>query len=150
MTVPEPDLRPDPVEAARLIVAHDETHAFCAVVPPILQTSLFTFESYDEMVATLKPSLAVSVANLPMLQTVYGQVAKAETDRLIAAIDALRADLRGALGREQAGDAAALAAAALAEGFDGLSTALQSQADATAEVARENRNLGAFIRKKVA
>jgi len=58
MTVPEPDLRPDPVEAARLIVAHDETHAFCAVVPPILQTSLFTFESYDEMVATYRGEIA--------------------------------------------------------------------------------------------
>ncbi len=35
--------RPDPVEAARLMVTHDPAHAFDAVVPPIVQTSLFTF-----------------------------------------------------------------------------------------------------------
>ncbi len=46
--------RPDPVEAARLIVTHDAPHAFSAVVPPIAQTSLFTFASYDEMVAAYR------------------------------------------------------------------------------------------------
>lgn len=44
----------DPFEHASLIVAHDETNAFEAVVPPIVQTSLFTFETYDEMVATYR------------------------------------------------------------------------------------------------
>lgn len=44
----------DPLEAARLVVAHDAAHAFAAVVPPIAQTSLFTFESYDEMVAAYR------------------------------------------------------------------------------------------------
>ncbi len=44
----------DPFEHALLAVAHDETNAFEAVVPPIVQTSLFTFESYDEMVATYR------------------------------------------------------------------------------------------------
>ncbi|RKE79459.1 PLP-dependent transferase [Rhizobium sp. AG855] len=44
----------DPFELASLIVAHDETNAFEAVVPPIVQTSLFTFETYDEMVATYR------------------------------------------------------------------------------------------------
>ncbi|MGC4411020.1 hypothetical protein D4A92_23465 (plasmid) [Rhizobium rosettiformans] len=41
-------------EHASLCVAHDETNAFEAVVPPIVQTSLFTFETYDEMVATYR------------------------------------------------------------------------------------------------
>jgi len=46
---------------ASLITAHDEAHAFAAVVPPIVQTSLFTFESYAEMEETyqgrkLRPS----------------------------------------------------------------------------------------------
>lgn len=41
-------------DSASLIVAHDGTHAFEAVVPPIVQTSLFTFSSYDEMVATYR------------------------------------------------------------------------------------------------
>lgn len=41
-------------DAASLIVAHDATHAFEAVVPPLVQTSLFTFSSYDEMVATYR------------------------------------------------------------------------------------------------
>ncbi|WP_370675452.1 PLP-dependent transferase [Pleomorphomonas sp. PLEO] len=39
----------DPIKRASLIVAHDEVNAYDAVVPPIVQTSLFTFSSYDEM-----------------------------------------------------------------------------------------------------
>jgi cystathionine beta-lyase/cystathionine gamma-synthase len=50
--------RPDPVAAARLTVAHDEAHAFSAVVPPIAQTSLFTFASYDEMVAAYRGEIS--------------------------------------------------------------------------------------------
>ena len=37
---------------AATIVAHDERQYGDAVVPPIFQTSLFTFSSYDEMAAT--------------------------------------------------------------------------------------------------
>ncbi|NTZ93034.1 PLP-dependent transferase [Agrobacterium tumefaciens] len=44
----------DLFDPASLIVAHDETHAFEAVVPPLVQTSLFTFSSYDEMVSTYR------------------------------------------------------------------------------------------------
>ncbi|RVO55068.1 aminotransferase class I/II-fold pyridoxal phosphate-dependent enzyme, partial [Sinorhizobium meliloti] len=44
----------DPFERASLIVAHDESNAFDAVVPPIVQTSLFTFKDYDEMVASYR------------------------------------------------------------------------------------------------
>ncbi len=44
----------DPFDLASLIVAHDEANAFEAVVPPIVQTSLFTFSSYDEMVAAYR------------------------------------------------------------------------------------------------
>jgi cystathionine beta-lyase/cystathionine gamma-synthase len=44
----------DPFDFASLVVAHDETNAFEAVVPPIVQTSLFTFSSYDEMVETYR------------------------------------------------------------------------------------------------
>ncbi|WP_152046757.1 PLP-dependent transferase [Aureimonas psammosilenae] len=36
----------------RLIAAHDGAHAFDAVVPPIAQTSLFTFSSFAEMEET--------------------------------------------------------------------------------------------------
>ena len=45
-------LHPD--DMASLIVAHDEANAFDAVVPPIVQTSLFTFSSYDEMLQTYR------------------------------------------------------------------------------------------------
>jgi cystathionine beta-lyase/cystathionine gamma-synthase len=41
-------------DEASLIGAHDESHAFDAVVPPIVQTSLFTFSSYDEMLETYR------------------------------------------------------------------------------------------------
>jgi cystathionine beta-lyase/cystathionine gamma-synthase len=44
----------DPFDFAALTVAHDEANAFDAVVPPIVQTSLFTFGSYDEMVAAYR------------------------------------------------------------------------------------------------
>ncbi|HEV7305360.1 PLP-dependent transferase [Ensifer sp.] len=44
----------DPFDHASLIVAHDEGHAFDAVVPPIVQTSLFTFKDYDDMVASYR------------------------------------------------------------------------------------------------
>lgn len=44
----------DQLAAFSLITAHDGPQAFDAVVPPIVQTSLFTFSSYDEMVATYR------------------------------------------------------------------------------------------------
>ena len=44
----------DPFERAGLIVSHDGPNAFDAVVPPIVQTSLFTFSSFDEMAATYR------------------------------------------------------------------------------------------------
>ncbi|OCP21494.1 MULTISPECIES: PLP-dependent transferase [unclassified Ensifer] len=44
----------DPFDHASLIVAHDEGNAYDAVVPPIVQTSLFTFRDYDDMVASYK------------------------------------------------------------------------------------------------
>jgi len=47
------DIR-DFFDEASLIAAHDEGNAFDAVVPPIVQTSLFTFGSYDEMLATYR------------------------------------------------------------------------------------------------
>lgn len=43
-----------PFDAASLIVAHDEGNAYDAVVPPIAQTSLFTFNDYDEMIASYR------------------------------------------------------------------------------------------------
>ena len=39
----------DGFAAAALAVVHDEANAYDAVVPPIVQTSLFTFSSYAEM-----------------------------------------------------------------------------------------------------
>lgn len=44
----------DDFERAMLTVTHDEANAFDAVVPPIVQTSLFTFRDYDEMVAAYR------------------------------------------------------------------------------------------------
>jgi cystathionine beta-lyase/cystathionine gamma-synthase len=41
-------------DEASLIGAHDAGNAFDAVVPPIVQTSLFTFSSYDEMLQTYR------------------------------------------------------------------------------------------------
>ncbi|HVO03606.1 MAG TPA: PLP-dependent transferase [Candidatus Cybelea sp.] len=44
----------DAFDLASLAVVHDEANAFDAVVPPIVQTSLFTFSSYAEMEETYK------------------------------------------------------------------------------------------------
>jgi cystathionine beta-lyase/cystathionine gamma-synthase len=44
----------DPAARAALLVAHDEVNEYDAVVPPIAQTSLFTFSSYREMEATFR------------------------------------------------------------------------------------------------
>jgi cystathionine beta-lyase/cystathionine gamma-synthase len=44
----------DSLEQASLIVAHDENNAYDAVVPPIVQTSLFTFTDYDDMIASYR------------------------------------------------------------------------------------------------
>ncbi len=54
MTAPSPDgvARTDRFAAAERIVAHDGPHAFDAVVPPIVQTSLFTFASVADMADT--------------------------------------------------------------------------------------------------
>jgi cystathionine beta-lyase/cystathionine gamma-synthase len=44
----------DPLARAMAILAHDGEHAYEAVVPPIAQTSLFTFGSYAEMEETYR------------------------------------------------------------------------------------------------
>lgn len=44
----------DWLDHASGIVAHDAPNAYAAVVPPIVQTSLFTFESYAEMEAVYR------------------------------------------------------------------------------------------------
>jgi cystathionine beta-lyase/cystathionine gamma-synthase len=44
----------DPLARAMEILAHDDSHAYDAVVPPIAQTSLFTFGSYAEMEETYR------------------------------------------------------------------------------------------------
>ena len=45
------------VDFASTVLAHDERHYGDAVVPPIFQTSLFTFSSYEEMAATFSGKL---------------------------------------------------------------------------------------------
>jgi cystathionine beta-lyase/cystathionine gamma-synthase len=42
----------DPIARATLIVSHDGPIAYDAVVPPIVQTSLFTFSSFEDMAQT--------------------------------------------------------------------------------------------------
>jgi cystathionine beta-lyase/cystathionine gamma-synthase len=44
----------DPFERASLITTHDEGNYAEAVVPPIFQTSLFTFSDYDDMIASYR------------------------------------------------------------------------------------------------
>ncbi|MBO9102026.1 PLP-dependent transferase [Rhizobium sp. B230/85] len=52
------DFEDSTLQQASRIVAHDAAHAYDAVVPPIVQTSLFTFSSYEEMVSTYRGELS--------------------------------------------------------------------------------------------
>lgn len=52
MNDPRPNLDIDPVAEAATLLAHDDPFGDGAVVPPIYQTSLFTFASYAEMADT--------------------------------------------------------------------------------------------------
>lgn len=52
MNDPRPNLDIDPVAEAATLLAHDDPFVGGAVVPPIYQTSLFTFASYAEMADT--------------------------------------------------------------------------------------------------
>ncbi|MBB6221151.1 PLP-dependent transferase [Rhizobium leguminosarum] len=44
----------DPFDLASIITAHDDGNFADAVVPPIFQTSLFTFSDYDEMITVYR------------------------------------------------------------------------------------------------
>ena len=44
----------DAFAEAMMAVVHDDSNPYDAVVPPIVQTSLFTFSSYAEMEETYK------------------------------------------------------------------------------------------------
>ncbi|WHO76298.1 PLP-dependent transferase [Rhizobium sp. BT03] len=44
----------DPFDLASIITAHDDSNFADAVVPPIFQTSLFTFSDYDEMITVYR------------------------------------------------------------------------------------------------
>jgi cystathionine beta-lyase/cystathionine gamma-synthase len=44
----------DPIERASLIVNRDDAQPYDAVVPPIVQSSLFTFPSFEELEATFR------------------------------------------------------------------------------------------------
>src|SRR5262249_40163845 len=48
----------DLTDRASTVVAHDEPQLGDAVVPPIFQTSLFTFSSYEEMAETFAGRLS--------------------------------------------------------------------------------------------
>lgn len=51
----------DAFERAQFVLAHDDAQAYDAVVPPIVQTSLFTFKTFDEMARTYAGELSRNV-----------------------------------------------------------------------------------------
>ena len=68
-------------EHASLAVAHDGDNAFDAVVPPIVQTSLFTFSTFEEMAATYrgeKSRMVYSRTNNPTTQAFEQKIAELE------------------------------------------------------------------------
>ena len=60
----------DRFAALSLITTHDDHNAFDAVVPPIVQTSLFTFATYDEMIAAYRGEIVRPVYSRGLNPTV--------------------------------------------------------------------------------
>lgn len=77
----------DDPEPQRTIVAHDDRHFGDAVVPPIFQTSLFTFSSYEEMEQVYSGKLARPVYSRGLNPTV--RAFEEKVARLEGADDAL-------------------------------------------------------------
>ncbi len=74
--------RDESLERARRVLAHDEeAHPYDAVVPPIVQTSLFTFATYAEMAQTFAGQRARNVYSRTTNPTV------AAFERKIAALE---------------------------------------------------------------
>ena len=62
---------PDWPEAAT-ILAHDPRFSEGAVVPPVYQTSLFTFESYQQMRATFAGQTGQAVYSRVFMKSISG------------------------------------------------------------------------------
>src|ERR1700685_3439577 len=66
----------DPIARASLIVNCDDRQPYDAVVPPIVQTSLFTFPSFEELEATFKGEKVRPVYSRGLNPTVHELEAK--------------------------------------------------------------------------
>jgi cystathionine beta-lyase/cystathionine gamma-synthase len=77
----------DPIDRASLIVNRDDANAYDAAVPPIVQSSLFTFPSYEELQATFKGQKVRPIYSRginPTVQQLDGKLAALEvTDQAI-------------------------------------------------------------------
>ncbi|MCX7586537.1 tape measure protein [Phenylobacterium sp. 58.2.17] len=101
----------------------------------------------DDILGALTSTLAVDMINVPALREVYAEVSKAETDRIVAAIDLLRADLAAAMA---ANDTNALHTAldGLSNRLAGLEGATWKQTDVLGEMGRDWRSVGAMARAR--
>jgi cystathionine beta-lyase/cystathionine gamma-synthase len=100
--------KPDPQASDNTVLVHDERHSMGAVVPPIYQTSLFTFESYQALVDRFRgvssqpvysrvDNPTVSVLLDKMCQLERGEAAAAFSSGIAAISNAI-------LGQVQSGD----------------------------------------------
>lgn len=119
----------------------------------LVQLGGLTKAANDDIAAALKAPLDVGLINIPALSDAYGQVQKVETDRIVAALDALRADLNTALAAIQ-DDAAK---AALQSALERVTSALEGSAQNSASMAaayddlrRETMVSNAYSRRQVA
>lgn len=101
----------------------------------------------DEILTALTSTLAVDMINVPALKDVFAEVSKGETDRIVAAIDLLRADLAAALA---ANDTNALQSAfeALASQVGEMAGAGWAQREALTELGKDMRSVGALARAR--
>ncbi|MFD3263328.1 tape measure protein [Phenylobacterium ferrooxidans] len=121
----------------------------------LVLTGALTAAANDDVAKAITPSLAVSVANIPTLKLMYGEIAATQGDRLVAAIETLRTDLKAAiaeLGKAQgAGSTAAQAALeaalnSLGAGFDYLGGLTAEQTATLIEMRRTGQIAGAAAR----
>lgn len=94
-----------------------------------------TAAANDDIAKAVAPSLAVSVANIPTLRAMYAEVETGQTDRVVAAIETLRSDLKAAIAdlAKVQGAGSNAAQAALEAALSGVGAGIEYLGGLTAE-----------------
>lgn len=119
--------------------ANSLASALSAPLAQLLAQAQLTTAANDDIASALAATLDVSVDNIPSLRTMYGEVTTAQTDRLVAAIETLRTDLKAAIDGLSGvqGAAAAAAQGALEQALNAVSTGFNDLTATQEEIRRD-------------